>query len=103
MEKIEFKDNTSTTPNRRRLKIIDNTNPLDMLVDIEHLDESKDGSLINAQLLQRLEDNIQLLSQKIDEIEEENKKELENFFILKNNFSNILLLKKCTYKQLNYQ
>ena len=72
MEKIEFKDNTSTTPNRRKLKIIDNTNPLEMLVDIEHLDESKDGSLINAQLLQRLEDNIQLLSQKIDEIEEEN-------------------------------
>ena len=62
MDKIIFKDSTSTVPNRRRLKIIDNTNPLDMLVDIEHLDDSKDGSLINAQLLQRLEDNIQLLS-----------------------------------------
>ena len=72
MDKIIFKDSTSTVPNRRRLKIIDNTNPLDMLVDIEHLDESKDGSLINAQLLQRLEDNIQLLSQKIDELEKEN-------------------------------
>lgn len=72
MDKIEFKDNTSTTPNRRKLKIIDNTNPLEMLVDIEHLDDSKDGNLINAQLLQRLEDNIQLLSQKIDELEKEN-------------------------------
>lgn len=72
MDKIEFKDNTSTTPNRRRLKIIDNTNPLDMLVDIEHLSDSKNGDMITAQLLQRLEDNIHTLSQKITELEEEN-------------------------------
>ena len=71
MDKIEFKNNTSTTPNRRRLKIIDNTNPLDMLVDIEHLDDSKNGDMITAQLLQRLEDNIYILSQKIAELEEE--------------------------------
>ena len=72
MDKIEFKDNTSTTPNRRRLKIIDNTNPLDMLVDIEHLSDSKNGDMITAELLQRLEDNIYALSQKITELEEEN-------------------------------
>lgn len=72
MDKIEFKDNTSTTPNRRRLKIIDNTNPLDMLVDIEHLSDSKNGDMITAELLQRLEDNIYALSQKIIELEEEN-------------------------------
>ena len=72
MNKIEFKDNTSTTPNRRRLKIIDNTNPLDMLVDIEHLEDSKDGTLIDAQTLQKLADNIYDLSQKILELEEEN-------------------------------
>lgn len=72
MDKIEFKDNTSTTPNRRRLKIIDNTNPLDMLVDIEHLSDSKNGDMITAELLQRLEDNIHTLSQKITELEEEN-------------------------------
>ena len=72
MDKIEFKDNTSTTPNRRRLKIIDNTNPLDMLVDIEHLEESKDGTLIDAQKLQELADNIYDLWQKIIELEEEN-------------------------------
>ena len=71
MDKIEFKNNTSTTPNRRRLKIIDNTNPLDMLVDIEHLDDSKNGDMITAQLLQRLEDNIHTLSHKIAELEEE--------------------------------
>ena len=71
MDKIEFKNNTSSTPNRRRLKIIDNTNPLDMLVDIEHLDDSKNGDMVTAQLLQRLEDNIHTLSQKITELEEE--------------------------------
>ena len=72
MDKIEYKENTNTTPNRRRLKIIDNTNPLDMLVDIEHLDNSKNGDMITAELLQRLEDNIYALSQKITELEEEN-------------------------------
>lgn len=72
MDKIEYKENTNTTPNRRRLKIIDNTNPLDMLVDIEHLDDSKNGDMITAELLQRLEDNIYALSQKIAELEEEN-------------------------------
>ncbi len=72
MDKIEYKENTNTTPNRRRLKIIDNTNPLDMLVDIEHLDDSKNGDMITAELLQRLEDNIYALSQKITELEEEN-------------------------------
>lgn len=72
MDKIEFKDNTSTTPNRRKLKIIDNTNPLEMLVDIEHLDDSKDGTLIDAQKLQELADNIYDLWQKIIELEEEN-------------------------------
>lgn len=72
MDKIEYKENTNTTPNRRRLKIIDNTDPLDMLVDIEHLDDSKNGDMITAELLQRLEDNIYALSQKITELEEEN-------------------------------
>lgn len=61
MDKKIFINSNSSIPNRRKITIVSKNSENEIIADIEHLDENRDGTAITQKIYQDWEDNIQNL------------------------------------------
>ena len=67
MDKKIFINSNSSIPNRRKITIVSKNSENEIIADIEHLDENRDGTAITQKIYQDWEDNIQNLYEILDE------------------------------------